>query len=80
MTFVRKNIDQQSDSTSSDLEVGELRVLLLQDVGHVVDQMQTKSILGGDFLPKTKVQLMNEHTPKHTDTHLCIHLHSQWRV
>lgn len=23
---------------------------------------------------------MNEHTPKHIDAHLCIHLHSQWRV
>lgn len=41
----------------SHLEVGELRVLLLQDVGHVVDQVQTKSILGGDFLLRDKFVL-----------------------
>lgn len=36
------------------LKVCELRILLLQNVRHVVDQMKTKSVLGGDFLPSTE--------------------------
>lgn len=39
------------------LEVGQLGVLLLEDVGHVVDQVQTKGILGGDFLKRVKTFL-----------------------
>lgn len=42
-----------SSRDPSDLEVGELRVLLLQDVSHVIDQVQPKGIFGGDFLQQS---------------------------
>lgn len=42
--------EYSSSRDPSDLEVGELRVLLLQDVGHVIDQVQHKGIFGRDFL------------------------------
>lgn len=51
------------------LKVCELRILLLQNVCHVVNQMKTKSVLGGDFLPKTERNFYNIHT-KHSDTHM----------
>lgn len=49
------------------LKVGELRVLLLQNVGHVVNQVQTKSVLGGDFLPNTGWNFI------HVNTHTLAH-------
>lgn len=67
----------------SHLEVRELRVLLLQDVGHVVDQVQTKSILGGDFLFRDRrvfIGWTDRQTYTHTEAHLCIRLHSQRRA
>lgn len=36
------------------LKVCELRILLPQNVCHVVNQMKTKSVLGGDFLTNTE--------------------------
>lgn len=32
------------------LEVGELWILLFENISHVINQMQTKCIFGGDFL------------------------------
>lgn len=52
----------------SHLEVGELRVLLLQDVGHVVNQVQTKGVLGGDFLPNAGRSVIHVNTHTHTPT------------
>lgn len=36
------------------LEVCQLWVFLFENISHVIDQMQTKGIFGGDFLPKEK--------------------------
>lgn len=67
------------------LKVGELGVLLLQNVGHVVNQVQTKSVLGGDFLPNTGWNFihMNTHThthPRASRRRRCPHSRSRWRA
>lgn len=51
------------------LKVCELRILLLQNVCHVVNQMKTKSVLGGDFLPNTEWNFHIIHM-KPSDTHM----------
>lgn len=39
------------------LEVGELRILLFEYVSHVINQMETKGIFGGDFLGGEKINI-----------------------
>lgn len=36
------------------LEVCELRIFLFENISHVINQVQTKGIFGGDFLLKKK--------------------------
>lgn len=42
--------DDKDKKKTSYLEVCELRILLFENISHVINQMQTKCIFGGDFL------------------------------